>query len=93
MELIDHPLPPILLEPGLRVTGMGTTSDGQWWIKFTNFTSGRLREVTVYVVAAKFTYRYAMRDKATDTILAYQGDYGDPSKDQSFIYGDQPPEA
>jgi hypothetical protein len=85
--MIDQPMPPILLEPGLRLAGQGITSDGKMWLKFINMSPGRLRSVFVLIVAESFRYHYTIRDKDTGTILAYQGPYGDPSKDTSFIYG------
>ena len=85
--LIDQPLPPILLEQGLRLVGCGTTSDGKAWLKFQNFGTGTIRVVTVLILATSFSYRYTIRERGTGTLLAYQGDHGDPSKDESFIYG------
>ncbi len=86
--LIEQPMPPIMLEPGLRLVGHGVTSDGKMWLKFINIGSGAIRVVHVLVLAASFTYHYAVRDRSTGTILGYQGPYGDPTKDESFIYGD-----
>ena len=86
--LIEQATPPIMLEPGLRFAGCGTTSDGQMWLKFINMGAGALRVVHVLVLATSFTYHYAVRDRSTGTILGYQGPHGDPTKDESFIYGD-----
>ena len=87
----DLPTPPILLEPGLRFVGVGTNDHGQWVIKFINTGQGRIREVAVHIVATNITYHYAVRDPATSTIVGYEGKYGDPNKDTSFVWGSLPP--
>ena len=76
-----------MLEPGLRYAGCGTADDGRVWLKFINTGIGKVRVVVVTIVASSFSYHYAMRDKATDTIIGYQGPHGDPAKDESFIWG------
>ena len=85
--MTEIPDPPIMLEPGLRYAGMGTASDGRTWIKFINTGVGRVRAVTVFIVAATFTYHYAIKDSTTKTVTGYEGPYGDPSKDESYIWG------
>jgi hypothetical protein len=85
--VIEQPAPPIMLEPGLRYAGQGATDDGRLWIKFVNHNQGRVRQVTIFVVAPKFTYHYAIRDKATDTIIGYEGPFGDPERDEAYIWG------
>jgi hypothetical protein len=85
--LIEQETAPIMMTPGLRFAGGGTTSDGKMWLKFINTGGGRLRVVHIIVLATSFTYHYAMRDPSTGTIEAYEGPYGDPEKDTSFLYG------
>lgn len=86
-NFVEQPTPPIMLEPGLRYAGSGTGPDGMLWLKFVNTGRGRVREVVIFVVASAFHYHYAIRDPKTDTIIGYEGPHGDPSRDESFIYG------
>lgn len=85
--MIEQPTPPIMLEPGLRYVGQGSTDDGRMWIKFINHGAGRVRQVTIFLVTTSFTYHYAIKDKATDTIIGYEGPYGDPERDESYLWG------
>jgi hypothetical protein len=89
--MTDLPDPPIMLEAGLRYAGCGTTTDGRMWLKFINSGVGKVRVVTVFVVARSFTYHYAIRDHSTNTIIGYEGPHGDPAKDESYIWGTRDP--
>ena len=80
---MEHPLPPVLLSPGLKLIEIGEDDKGAY-LKFAAMR-GRVRMVTCYLLAdgpIRWEYAYAIYDPSTKTVVSYQGRHGDPGKDK-----------